>query len=58
MDFSEIPIFLKVWKERSLDCYSPWGCKESDATERTGIKEKKPCLVKLVGEKVWGIALR
>ena len=37
---------------------SPRGCKESDATEHTGMKEKKACLAKLVGEKVQGIALR
>ena len=46
--------------QRSLEDYSQWGCKESDATEHAGRKEKKKkfCLAKLVGEKVQGIALR
>ena len=53
-------VFLpgEVHGQSSLEGYSPWGCKESDATEHTGMKGKKACLAKLVGEKVRGIALR
>ena len=31
--------------QRSLEGYSQWGCKESDATEHAGRKEKKKCSV-------------
>ena len=33
------PIFLqgKIPRSRSLEGYSPWGCKESDTTEATGL---------------------
>ena len=56
----EMAVFLpgEVHGQSSLEGYSPWGCKESDATEHTGMKGKKACLAKLVGEKVRGIALR
>ena len=27
--------------ENSMDCYSPWGCKESDTTERLSLKQKR-----------------
>ena len=35
------PVFLpgKAHEERSLAGYSPWGCKESDRTERLNKKQ-------------------